>query len=480
VLGLVLPMLLTLGSAFRVRTFTIDDAFISFRYAENLAHGHGLVYNLGERVEGYTNFLWTLLLGLFAALGMRPEPVAKVLGLACACAALVPIYLLSQRLRPLRWAPCIATWLCASSFMFSGYAVFGLETPLFVLLVLTGTEMFFREGEREDIRPWSGLVFALAALTRPEAPLFLLLLYIWKDERLFTKKSLIRGALFLTPVLLHLAFRRLYYGAFVPNTLSAKTGDITTQLQGGADYLQRWALHAGPHLFLALGSVALCIVHRKREGLALAGIAFAFGEYVLLAGGDWMPYFRFLAPAEPFVFLLVDHAARTIAERRERAAPVAIGIFALVMGIHRGHALVQAQRDILEKDKAFWDDAAGRTAEWFVANAEPGPIVIADIGYVGYRTGFPIVDMLGLLSPEIAHLPGGYTRKVGDGYTDAIFAKNPRYFLIISGTQDCRSPSVPSSRAAYGDPRFKQDFRLRQAIKLKGGAAWCVFERGSK
>lgn len=40
--------------------FLTDDAFISFRYARNLVEGHGLVYDLGEYVEGYSNFLWVL------------------------------------------------------------------------------------------------------------------------------------------------------------------------------------------------------------------------------------------------------------------------------------------------------------------------------------------------------------------------------------------------------------------------------------
>src|SRR5690606_38133881 len=46
-----------------------DDAFISFRYAQNLVEGHGLVYNPGERVEGYTNFLWTVLAAGVIAFG---------------------------------------------------------------------------------------------------------------------------------------------------------------------------------------------------------------------------------------------------------------------------------------------------------------------------------------------------------------------------------------------------------------------------
>ena len=67
-----------LGMAFGV--CTQDDAFISFRYAENLAEGHGLVYNVGERVEGFTNLSWTLLFGLIMMLGGEPVLASVFLG----------------------------------------------------------------------------------------------------------------------------------------------------------------------------------------------------------------------------------------------------------------------------------------------------------------------------------------------------------------------------------------------------------------
>ena len=63
------------------RRFVVDDAFISFRYAEHLAMGHGLVWNPGEHVEGYTNFLWTLLMTL---------PHVGVVRLACTRLAHLP------------------------------------------------------------------------------------------------------------------------------------------------------------------------------------------------------------------------------------------------------------------------------------------------------------------------------------------------------------------------------------------------------
>src|SRR5437762_4060818 len=80
VLGLVLPSMLLVLNMVRVGAFTVDDAYISYRYARNFARGLGLVYNPGERIEGYTNFLWTLLIGFGFKLHLDPEAVAKILG----------------------------------------------------------------------------------------------------------------------------------------------------------------------------------------------------------------------------------------------------------------------------------------------------------------------------------------------------------------------------------------------------------------
>ena len=77
-----------LFAAVRFLDHTVDDAFISFRYAENLVAGNGLVFNPGERVEGYTNFLWVVLIAPFLALGVDPELAARVLGLLAAVGAL--------------------------------------------------------------------------------------------------------------------------------------------------------------------------------------------------------------------------------------------------------------------------------------------------------------------------------------------------------------------------------------------------------
>jgi hypothetical protein len=80
------------------RAWLSDDAYISFRYAENLANGLGLVFNRGERVEGYSNFLWTVWTTLGMKLGVGPESWSVFWGLACYAASILLLALIARRL----------------------------------------------------------------------------------------------------------------------------------------------------------------------------------------------------------------------------------------------------------------------------------------------------------------------------------------------------------------------------------------------
>ncbi|MCP4593055.1 MAG: hypothetical protein GY842_20160, partial [bacterium] len=85
--------------------FVAEDAYISFRYARNLVEGAGLVYNLGERVEGYTNFLWVLMIAGGMRLGADPVGLSQALGLACFGGSLVAVYRIGMTVLPtFRWA----------------------------------------------------------------------------------------------------------------------------------------------------------------------------------------------------------------------------------------------------------------------------------------------------------------------------------------------------------------------------------------
>jgi len=477
VLGLVLPLVLLGANMWSVRVFTNDDAYISFRYARNLAEGLGLVYNPGERIEGYTNFLWTVLLAGGMKLGIDPHHTAKALGAAAACATLVVVYRLAPRLAPLRIVPCIATWLLASSIVSAGYAVFGLESALFCFLLLTGTLLMFREQDAGRGFPLSGLIFGLAGLTRPEAPLFVAALMLPLGRGAFSRRNIIRGLLFAAPILAHVAWRRAYYGAWLPTTFTAKTGDLGAQYDGGLRYVLHYIDHAGPVVFLSLFAVTLALVRRHRDAIAVTLAALAGTAYVIVVGGDWMLYFRFMAPIEPYAFLLVGMGIREIADRRDRAAVLALALFGLFVINQRTVHFREAHHKFVGPERRFWRNAAGATADWLVRYDKPGTIAIGDIGYVGYRTNYPILDLLGLVDPVISRLPGGYTRKLGSGFVERVFGVMPQYIVIIIAGQKCDNPQMPGSKLIYRDPRFFSNYELAHNVQVDPHVGWCTFER---
>ena len=87
--------LLALGHALWFN-HTADDSYISFRYVDNWVRGHGLVFNPGERVMGYSNFLWIVLLYPFALVGVPADVAARLLGVLFAWGTLARVYLYAR------------------------------------------------------------------------------------------------------------------------------------------------------------------------------------------------------------------------------------------------------------------------------------------------------------------------------------------------------------------------------------------------
>ncbi|MEM6992215.1 MAG: hypothetical protein AAF721_17015 [Myxococcota bacterium] len=475
VVGLLIPLTMLAWQMWVVRMYTVDDAYISFRYARNLAAGHGLVYNLGEAVEGYTNFSLTVILGAGMAVGIDPHPLSKVLGAAAALGTLVVVYRLSNRLLPLTGLPCVATWLLATSAPFSNWSVFGLETTIFAFLVLLGTLLMFRETEAGKGFVGSALVFAAAGLTRPEAPMYLGLPMLLLGRRFVSAQNLKRGLLFAAPLLAHMIWRKAYYGSWVPSTLGAKTGDMALQIKRGTSYLGGWLDHAGPAVWLALYGAGLAVAKRSLEFGALALVSVCGLVYVLLVGGDWMSYSRFVVPIEPYIFVLAGVTVRTIVETRDRAALVALLIFAVWVGNAR-QVTMQKSHKQFRNERRHWNISAGRVADWIRGNLPKGRVALGDIGFVGYRTNYPILDLLGLVDPVIHELPGGYTKKVGDGYLERFYEVSPEHAVLIMTNDECRRPALPGVRVLTEDPRFSR-YRPVHAVTMASDVTWCIFTR---
>ena len=285
--------------------FLCDDAFISFRYARNLVEGHGLVFNPGERVEGYTNFLWVLeLAALWRVFGLRPENVAPWLSVLCTIGTLGAVVWWAAKLPGLRRRGLVI-WmalglLCTSATFAVWTSGGGLETRQFTLFVVVAVVcLTVHAGSRRGLLAAS-LSLAAAAYTRPEGLLIAACCFGWfVVQRIVAARRLhvdvqklawlvlpfgaLIGAQFL--------FRYGYYGEWLPNTYYAK--HVRPWYESGFNYLWAAAIETGLYLLMPLAVLAMRRAWRERGDLRpvlpLACIV-PHMAYVFRIGGDYFEY----------------------------------------------------------------------------------------------------------------------------------------------------------------------------------------------
>jgi arabinofuranosyltransferase len=315
------------ASAIRLR-WLCDDAFISFRYAQNLVEGRGLVFNAGERVEGYTNLLWTLWIAAGMALGIEPELWAIFWCLVLSAGTLV---LLAHRALRAGAVP-IAAAVAAAHLDWAIYATSGLETALFTFLALAGC-LLLSSGSLQPRRlAAAGALLGLCALTWPDGILFAgaggLVLLGTRPAAL--ARLVPYGAAFLLVWVPVTIVRVLYYGDFFPNTYYAKSASLAWYSQGFFDLQQYFRKYWPLLLFVPLGLAAALRGRRPTRASVLAGLcALIYSFYIVRVGGDYM-FARLLVPATVFYLLLLEHSVHALVPRPSLQAAAAAALAALV------------------------------------------------------------------------------------------------------------------------------------------------------
>jgi hypothetical protein len=426
ILGPAILVLAVFGWNVAEYRFLGDDAFISFRYAKHLVDGHGLVWNPGEPVEGYTNFLWVLLMASSMWFGLPVEVVSQWIGIASGACVIAMV--LWAGLRSMTWkSPLIwvAPLALASSRTFTAWSTGGLETMFFVLVVYLAYWCFFHERRRDISAPFaSSLLFAAAALTRPEGNLFALvaggalLIDVQRGRR--SVPTAIRWVVpFVTIVAAHAIWRYGYYGAWLPNTFYAKVPGLWWEQ--GARYLSLFMQDYRFIWFVPL-LVPSLILRPRFETLTAATAAVLYVLYVASVGGDRFE-FRFLVVLLPLAYALIADSlfeVRLLATRRGlptwlSGAVVAAVAVGFIIATHRGSSRWGAQpiRYGVASVRAIAQYAERRTEEGrflrtlIDRGALPKDLVLAvsGAGAVPYYTEWPTVDVLGLNDAEIAKMP---------------------------------------------------------------------------
>lgn len=406
------------------RNYAQDDAYITYRYAQNLAAGKGFVFNPGERVLGTSTPLYALVLAALALAGLD-IPLASGLLFAGSLAgtALVGAALLRRHghgALSVLWATLVS-WAAGDLLL-----LFGMEIPFYLLLLFLALRAALY-GRGAGL----GVLLGLAFLTRNDAALFAacLLGLLWLRERRLPVKTAAVTGMVVAP---WLVFSWVYFGSIFPNTLAAKAHDVeVTEYMHDAVVKQVWNLFSPvyhfwpsylvPAVLVSLATLALmgpifAVSHRliRREPLLAQCLLFPIVlwlGYSLIAPP--LGHYWYLVPGTYFLLLLsllswgemLDGLRFAKASQGIRvAAGALVSVLLVVLTIAYLPAKVRAHATRW-MEGPFYRGRIGSYLTFARWIGERGlgdaRVLMREPGYFAYQSGNPMIDGAGLVTPEI-------------------------------------------------------------------------------
>jgi len=482
-----------------------EDAFITFRYAENLAAGGGFAFNAGEApCQGFTGFTWLALLALVRLLGANTPLAGQLLGLGLSAATILLLHRLAMRLR-LRPAWLPALMLCLNAH-FVHHSTSGLETSLFTFLSLAALHlMLLPPGGWRGVAA-RAVTLTLLAMTRPEgiALAVTMVAVAWlaagsshKSQR---RQLLWVGAALLLSFALFTLWRQLTFGTLLSAPAQVKLfhwhRTTASRLEAGLRYTGVFLLSNPAFLLALLGLLPLLRRPPLRQAAYLLAALAVVGSAVIVAeGGDAAHFFhfRFFMPLLPPACLacgLIIHRLQPKLGRRAWAWAVAGAL--LITAFHlpvafTGHVNskfrltsptgvafgvlddplhphqlwpVEGFREQLTRRLRTPSSVELFTARWLKQNAPKARLATGQMGMIPYHSGLRAYDLVGLTCCEIAFSGGGpfrlpFLRKV-----------RPDLFLLTS--IDYRFLKNDLRAGPY---RLSRVFSLRENLDLPGMGA---------
>lgn len=466
--------------------YTVDDAFYTFQHGRHFLAGHGFVFTPGVRVEGFSSPLWAFLLAALEWLtSLRMHTWSKILGTLLTLATLG--MMVQTHLRWLRpgedwrsssaalWSVLLILGWLVTQPGFGFFAITGLETVLAAFLITTalyGQVMLWQENRDAA---WPYLPMALLAVTRPEAPMFLALLFVvrlvvriqedgtgslgvrwrrafWEEW----KPAFWVGLIPLTWIL----YRWFFYHDIFPNPYYAKPGQffhhpwrslaiagqfLQFDVFGYRDYVRvcnvrsgsllpcfeyQWLVGwkvlwwmRGALLVSLLGLGLRALLHPRVRWIAWRLVPFALGaSYFLLHGAmnAWMKHTRFLQPYLPILLLLPLLGLWSFSPKwRLRVVLVLCLLLPSKLPSTWIYATMIRGNHIV--DHAHRSDNLVKMASWLKKNLpKKSSVLLSEIGALAYYTDLKMVDEAGITDRQVAkilsrgnfnHYPGFFRLK---------------------------------------------------------------------
>ena len=473
-------LLFLLAYSLYIQPWIFDDAFICFRYAENLNNGNGLVYNIGERVEGYTSFLWVMLMAIGEFAGFDIILFSIIIGIifAFGCIILTAYsYKFINGITPA--VSSIAALFLGTTGIFLPWGVSGVETLMFAFLVLLLVLYYMSirgNGSRRDFS-LLGAIAGIATLTRPEGSLiFFVLLF----DQIFRPPSRKRSVylfsffFFLALIVPHFIWRFVYYGYPLPNSFYAKVGFEFSQFIRGCRYMVKFGI---PALLIILPLIDPSNIYdflkRQRIIFPMFIVVIIYTVYIIFIGGDYMPGLRFFAPVMAIICIL--SASAIMSCYSGKIIPFLVSATVIYNIYMLGFYYITPQ--IFAEGVA---ETGREVGVWLNENADPNAVIATNTaGSIPYFSKLKTIDMLGLNDAHIAH------RKISDtgcryaGHEKAdgryVLDRKPDYIQFWSSL-GWETPVFRSDEEIYASPEFHEQYELRK-ITLPSGKILMLFER---
>lgn len=467
------PTLLLIAHAASYGAWIVDDAGISFGYARSIASGLGPVLRAGApAVEGYSNPAWVALLVLGKLLGLfehgswfgLPDIVGfpKLLALLCCVGIFACYYSIAQALsaRPVL-VTIVAGTATAAIPSFVLWCFSGMENSLLALSVVglaTVLVRFRNDPANPRLAVYSGLLVALAALTRPDGLVYLLALPVL----LLCLRARARGALlamalhllaFAVPCGCYLAWRLAVFGRWLPNTAVAKSQGLPT----GAGLVRPGEIlgYAGFGTVLLLAAalgIALYVGRARGLFVLLVPLGLGFLAFMVL-NEDWMPQLRFASPiwslGGPIAVLALERAAGVLHGRALRIGALGLAL-ALVCSLA---GLVSEFRGFRARPTVPLCLVARQVGQNVNDYAEllglrKGTVLAADVGGGALVGRLRIIDLAGLTDQRMAEY---WNARDWRALRRDVFAERRPDFLVVHGAWG-------RITGLFADPRLAREY----------------------
>ncbi len=476
---------------------TIDDAYITFRYAQNLLNGYGFVYNPGEAVLGTTTPLYTLLMagmGLFFGGSHAPFPTLALLVNAIADGLTCWLLIRLAEVIGYRRAGLAAAAVWAIAPWSVTFSIGGMETSLLILFGMA--TFYFYSIDRPVISAFCG---SLSLLTRPDALLLLIPLIIERVRRSIRSNrnypsplpmTIPEISVFVIPLVLWGTFAKANFGNPIPLSVAAKSAayhlppeaGIVRLLQHyatpfvGADTLGPWWIGVGLVLFPVLFGLGTIKILREKS-YVWPILVYPWFYLLTFSVANPLIFRWYLTPPLTIYFLGIFLGSERLAsDTKSKLPPLILAAGALTLTLlgwvlrpDHGPNRPAPKMAYIQLELHYQD-----AAKILQDHIQPGNVLAAgDIGVLGYKTQAIVLDTLGLITPQATnYYPLPESAYVGNYAiaSDLIRDYQP-HFLVF--------PEVYGRRTLLIDPTFIESYKLLETIPsdIYGSEGILIFVR---